>query len=215
VLTGKGYLVLRPNYRGSIGYGDAFMRGIVGGYFLHQPSDIMAGVDFLIAQGIADPDRLIAMGWSAGGTLTNKLITFTDRFKAASVGAGVSNWISIYAQTDQRWYRTIWFNGTPWQRNASVDLYWDNSPVKDAANAKTPTLFVAGDNDTRVPLMQSMEMYRALKANNVPTRLLVAPGEGHQWGSLRHLVFKANSEIEWFEKYAMGRTYAWERPPKP
>jgi dipeptidyl aminopeptidase/acylaminoacyl peptidase len=83
VLTAKGYAVFKPNYRGSTGYGSQFLRGVVGGYFTHQPDDVMTGVDALIKLGIADPDRLVVMGWSAGGHLTNKLITFTDRFKAA------------------------------------------------------------------------------------------------------------------------------------
>ena len=99
------------------------MRDLIGGYFRNQHLDVMAGIDALIARGIADPDRLIAMGWSAGGTLTNKLITFTDRFKAASAGAGVSNWISMYAESDVRANRTMIFGGTPWQKNAPIDLY--------------------------------------------------------------------------------------------
>ena len=97
MLTARGYAVLKPNYRGSTGYGNAFLRDVVGGYFKNMHLDVLAGVDFLIKQGIADPDRLAAMGWSAGGHLTNKLITFTDRFKAASSGAGAANWISMYA----------------------------------------------------------------------------------------------------------------------
>ncbi len=213
VLTAKGYAVLKPNYRGSTGYGNAFLRDLVGGYFKHQPADVMAGVDFLIKQGIADPDRLVAMGWSAGGHLTNKLITSTDRFKAAASGAGVADWTSMYAQTDTRADRLVWFGGTPWQKNAPIDLYWDNSPLKYAANVKTPTLFLVGATDPRVPKEQSIEMYRALKANLVPTKLYIAPGEGHNWFGLHHQLFKMNTELEWFEKYAMGRTYVWEKAP--
>jgi dipeptidyl aminopeptidase/acylaminoacyl peptidase len=213
VLAGKGYAVLRPNYRGSVGYGNAFMRDLVGGYFHHQHLDVMAGVDAMIQRGIADPDRLIAMGWSAGGTLTNKLITYTDRFKAASAGAGVSNWISMYAQSDVRANRTMIFGGTPWQKDAPIDVFWENSPLKYVANVKTPTLFFVGENDTRVPEGQSLEMFRALKANGVPTHLYVAEREAHQWGELRHKLFKANAELEWFEKYAMHRNYVWEKAP--
>jgi dipeptidyl aminopeptidase/acylaminoacyl peptidase len=213
VLAGKGYAVLRPNYRGSIGYGNAFMRDLIGGYFRNQHLDVLAGVDALVARGIADPDRLIAMGWSAGGTLTNKLITFTDRFKAASAGAGVSNWISMYAQTDVRANRTMIFGGTPWQKDAPIDLYWESSPVKYAANATTPTLFFVGEDDTRVPEGQSLEMFRALKSNGVPARLYVAEREGHQWSELRHKLFKANAELDWFEQYVMHRKYVWEKAP--
>ena len=143
-LTARGYVVLKPNYRGSTGYGNAFLRDVVGGYFRNMHLDVVAGVDFLIKQGIADPDRLIAMGWSAGGHLTNKLITFTDRFKAASSGAGAADWISMYAETDVRSNRTIWFGGTPWQKNAPFEVYWAASPLKDAPNVEDPNLVLRG-----------------------------------------------------------------------
>jgi dipeptidyl aminopeptidase/acylaminoacyl peptidase len=215
VLAAKGYAVLRPNYRGSIGYGSAFYRDVTDGYFHNMVPDILAGVDHLVAAGVADPDRLIVMGWSAGGTLVNKLVTVTDRFKAASAGAGVANWISLWAQTDNTAFRLTWFGGTPWQKNAPFDAFWTNSPVKDVSSAKTPTLLFAGDSDIRVPMAQSIEMYRALKSQNVPTRLHIAPREGHTWTDLRHQVFKANAELEWFDRYALGRVYTWEKPPTP
>jgi dipeptidyl aminopeptidase/acylaminoacyl peptidase len=212
-LTGKGYFVLRPNYRGSTGYGTVFFRDIVGGYFHQMTSDVMLGVDALIARGLVDQDRLVLTGWSAGGTLVNKLVTMTDRFKVASSGAGVSNWISLYGQTDNTSFRRTWFGGTPWRKGAPFELFWNNSPIKDVSKVKTPTLFFAGDADVRVPMVQSIEMYRALKSLDVPTRLLIAPGEAHQWGGLRHLLMKANIELEWFEKYANQRAYAWEKAP--
>jgi dipeptidyl aminopeptidase/acylaminoacyl peptidase len=215
VLTAKGYAVLRPNYRGSGGYGSAFYRDVVDGYFHQMTSDVMAGVDHLVQAGVADPDRLVAMGWSAGGTLVNKLVTMTNRFKAGSSGAGIANWTSLYAQTDKTSFRLTWFGGTPWEKNARTDLFWNSSPLKDVANVKTPTLLFAGEGDPRVPMAQSIEMYQALKSNGVATRLYVAPREGHVWTDLRHLLFKANAEIEWFEKYAMGRTYVWEKAPQP
>ncbi|MGB7218893.1 MAG: S9 family peptidase [Vicinamibacterales bacterium] len=213
VLTARGFAVLRPNYRGSAGYGNTFYRDVVGGYFRNMQFDILAGVDALIKRGLADPDRLVLMGWSAGGHLTNKLITMTTRFKAASAGAGASDWTSMYGQTDIRANRSIWFGGTPWQKNAPIATFWNNSPLKDVAAVRTPTLFFVGENDARVPLPQSQEMHRALKTNGVPTHLYVAPREGHQWGELRHLIFKANAELEWFEKYALGRVYTWEKAP--
>jgi len=215
VLAAKGYAVLRPNYRGSTGYGNAFYRDPVGNYFRNMATDVINGVDALVAQGIADPDRLVCMGWSAGGTLVNKLVTMTDRFKAASSGAGIANWISLFAQSEIRSYRIPWFGGTPWQKGAPIDLLWNSSPLKDVANVKTPTLFISGDGDTRVGLPQSVEMYRGLKSHHVPTHLLVGPGEGHNWGGLRHQIEKANRELEWFEKYANGRSYMYEKAPTP
>ncbi len=138
VLAGHGYAVLQPNYRGSTGYGDAFLRDMVGGYFRNSHLDVLAGVDRVIAMGVADPDRLAKMGWSAGGHMTNKIVTFTDRFKAASSGAGAANWVSMYGQSDTRAYRDPWFGGSPWQKDAPIAVFWDHSPLKDVANVKTP-----------------------------------------------------------------------------
>ncbi len=213
VLTAKGYAVLQPNYRGSTGYGDDFLRDMVGHYFRQAHLDVMSGADHVIAMGIADGERMVKMGWSAGGHMTNKIITFTDRFKAASSGAGAVNWISMYAQSDVRTYRTPWFGGTPWQRNAPIDAYWDHSPLKDVWKVKTPTLVLVGQNDPRVPMPQSVELYRALKANGVPTHLYVAPREAHGWRELRHRLFKMNVELDWFERHAMNRSYTWEQVP--
>ena len=214
VLAAKGYAVLQPNYRGSTGYGDEFLRDMVGHYFKNAHTDVLTGVDALIARGIVDPDRMVKMGWSGGGHMTNKIITTTDRFKAASSGAGAANWISMYAQSDVRTYRTPWFGGTPWQKNAPISVYWDNSPLKDIANVKTPTIFLVGQNDVRVPEPQSVEMYRALKSLGVPTHLYVAPREPHGWAELRHVLYKMNVELAWFEKYAMNRPYDWEKAPQ-
>ena len=211
VLTSHGYIVLQPNYRGSTGYGDDFLRDMVGGYYRQSHLDVMAGVDYLIDQGIADPDRLVKMGWSAGGHMTNKIITHTDRFKAASSGAGAVNWIGMYAQSDVRTYRTPWFGGSPWQKDAPIDVYWDHSPLKDISNVTTPTLVMVGRNDLRVPFSQSLELYRALKSLGVPTHLYVAPREPHGWRELRHRLYKINVELEWFAKYALNKEYQWEK----
>jgi dipeptidyl aminopeptidase/acylaminoacyl peptidase len=212
VLTAKGYAVLKPNYRGSTGYGDPFLRDMVGSYFKNAHLDVMAGVDHLIAIGLADPDRLAKMGWSAGGHMTNKIITFTNRFKAAASGAGAANWVSMYAQSDVRTYRTPWFGGTPWQKNAPIDIYWENSPLKYIANVTTPTIFLVGERDVRVPMPQSVEMYRGLKSLGVPTKLYVAPREPHGFGELRHQLYKVNAELAWFEQWVTKRPYTWEKP---
>jgi dipeptidyl aminopeptidase/acylaminoacyl peptidase len=214
VLSAMGYAVLQPNYRGSTGYGDPFLRDMVGSYFKNSHLDVMAGVDHLIKLGIADGDRMAKMGWSGGGHMTNKIITFTTRFKAAASGAGASNWISMYGQSDVRTYRTPWFGGTPWQKNAPIDLYWEHSPLKYAANVTTPTIFLVGEEDVRVPMPQSVEMYRALLSNGVPTHLYVAPREPHGWQELRHELFQVNVHLDWFEKHVTKRTYTWEKAPE-
>ena len=210
VLTGKGYMVLRPNYRGSTGYGDEFLRDMVGNYFKNSHLDVMRGVDYLIDRGLADPDKLVKMGWSAGGHMTNKIITHTDRFKAASSGAGAANWVSMYGQSDVRIYRTPWFGGTPWEKDAPIDVYWEHSPLKDIHKVKTPTLVLVGGEDVRVPPQQSVEMFRALKSNDVPSHLYIAPREPHGWKELRHRLHKINLELDWFAKHALGEAYTWE-----
>jgi dipeptidyl aminopeptidase/acylaminoacyl peptidase len=213
VLAARGYVVLQPNYRGSTGYGDPFLRDMVGSYFKNSHLDVMAGVDHLIAIGLVDGERMAKMGWSGGGHMTNKIITFTNRFKAASSGAGAANWISMYAQSDVRTYRTPWFGGTPWQANAPIDTYWEHSPLKYVSKVTTPTIFLVGDDDPRVPPPQSVEMYRALKSLGVPTHLYRAPREPHVWGELRHELFKVNVELDWFERHVTGRSYTWEKAP--
>ena len=215
VLSGKGWFVFRPNYRGSTGYGNAAFRDVINGYFNNMQHDVLTGVDALVSQGLVDPDRMVLMGWSAGGHLTNKLVTMTTRFKAASSGAGVADWLSMYSQSDTRDNRTPWFGGTPWQKNAPFAMYWNHSPLKDAASVNTPTLFFVGENDARVPVQQSVEMFRALKSHAIPTHLYVAPREGHQWQELRHQIFKANTELAWFSHYALGTSYTAEVAPAP
>jgi dipeptidyl aminopeptidase/acylaminoacyl peptidase len=116
-------------------------------------------------------------------------------------------------QTDAVTRRTFWMGGTPWQKNGPVDLLWAHSPIKDVAKVKTPTLFVAGALDARIPQQQAQEMHRALESNGIPTRLLIAANEGHQWSGLRSLFSKANTELEWLEQYVMNRRYQWEIAP--
>ncbi len=209
----RGWAVLRPNYRGSSGYGNVFYREPVGGYFKNSHLDVLAGVDRVVAMGLADPERVATMGWSAGGHLVNKLITYTTRFKAASSGAGVANWISLYGQSDTHSERDLWLGGTLWQKNAPIQMYWEHSPLKYVTAARTPTLFFIGENDPRVPMAQSVEMNRALRAQGVPSELHIAPNEGHDWTQPAHQLYKMNTEIAWFEKYARNLPYTPETAP--
>ncbi|REJ84966.1 MAG: S9 family peptidase [Acidobacteria bacterium] len=213
LLAAHGWMVLQPNYRGSTGYGDEFLRDMVGSYFNQSHLDVMTGVDALIERGLVDGERMVKMGWSAGGHMTNKIITHTDRFKAASSGAGAINWVSMYGQSDVRIYRTPWFGGTPWEEDAPIQVYWEASPLKEIWKVKTPTLVLVGANDLRVPAAQSIELFRALRSHDVPTHLYMAPRAGHGWRELRHQLFKVNVEMEWFEKWARGREWTWEEAP--
>ncbi len=213
VLTGRGWFVFKPNYRGSTGYGDAFLRNMVGHYFDQAHKDVVAGVDALIERGLVDGERMAKMGWSAGGHMTNKVITFTDRFKAASSGAGAVNWVSMYAQSDVRIYRTPWFGGTPWSADAPIEQYMADSPLFELHKVKTPTIVLVGQNDERVPMPQSVELYQGLKHNGVPTHLYVAPRQGHGWQELQQRLFKANVELDWFYRWVLGQEYEWEKSP--
>lgn len=213
VLAGRGWATLSVNYRGSTGYGEAFHRDMVGNYWRNAHTDVLAGVEHLVGEGIADTDRVVAMGWSAGGHMTNKLITVTDRFKAASSGAGAVDWVSMYGESDTRFNRAPWFGGSPWQEGAPLDAFRKQSPLYEMWKAKTPTLIFVGEEDRRVPRTQSILMARALRDAGVPSHLYIAPGQGHGWSRLDQRLFKINRELEWFERHARGRDYEWQAAP--
>ncbi len=209
VYAGAGYAVLRPNYRGSTGYGEAHKTGIVGNYFEPGYNDIMSGVDHLIATGIADSSKMGVLGWSAGGHWSNWILTHTNRFKAISSGAGTSNWISMYAQSDVQRNRQFYLGDKlPYD---DFDAYWNQSPIKYIRNAKTPTMIHVVDGDPRVPRPQSEELHMALKRIGVPTELFVYPGTTHGIPDPRNQLVKSMSEMAWMDYYVRGtgRRFAW------
>ena len=209
VYAGAGYVVLRPNYRGSTNYGQKHKTDIVGNYFAPGYEDIMTGVDHLIAQGIADPERMGALGWSAGGHWSNWILTQTNRFKAISSGAGTSNWISMYAQSDVQRNRQFYLgNKLPYD---DFDAYWNQSPLKYIKNAKTPTMIHVVEGDPRVPSPQSVELHMALKQLGVPTELFMYPGTTHGIPDPRNQFAKAVSEMAWMDYYVRGKgkKFAW------
>lgn len=212
VLAGQGYGIFLPNHRGGTGYGDEFMRDMVGGYFTNAHHDVMDGIDALIERGLADPDRLIKMGWSAGGHMTNKLITETSRFKAASSGAGASDWLSMYAESDIRHGRTPWFGDAPWSKRAPVKSFRKQSVVQEAWRVTTPTVFHVGGNDVRVPPTQSILLYRGIKAAGVPTELYIAKGEPHNYRKPSHQLFKIQTDLAWFAKHLGAEPYLHQFP---
>jgi dipeptidyl aminopeptidase/acylaminoacyl peptidase len=216
VLAGKGYAVLQPNYRGSTGYGEQFQRAIAGNYWPLAAADIMAGVDTVIARGVAHPDSLGMMGWSAGGHWSNWTLVTTDRFKAISSGAGVANWISLYAQTDVQSTREYYLGGDagrgvpnkPWD---NYDHWWAESPLRYISRAKTPTLLHSGELDERIPMAQNLELYMALKKRGVPTEFFVYPGQPHGLQLPRYQLVKMIAELSWFEHWIRGKPwFTWD-----
>ena len=212
VLAGQGYAVFLPNHRGGTGYGDAFMRAMVGNYFRNAHTDVLSGVDALVANEIADADRLIKMGWSAGGHMTNRLITMTHRFVAASSGAGVADWVSLFGESDRRSGRIPWFGGTPWQENAPLPSYRSQSPVFDAWKVRTPTLFWSGGDDERVPPTQAILMFRAVRDTGTPTALYLGKGEPHNFRQPSHKLFKINRELAWYAEHLGRDAYEADLP---
>jgi dipeptidyl aminopeptidase/acylaminoacyl peptidase len=209
VYAGAGYMVLRPNYRGSTNYGQKFKNDIVGNYFPPGYDDIITGVDHLIAQGLVDGDRMGALGWSAGGHWSNWILVSTDRFKALSSGAGTSNWVSMYAQSDVQRNRQFYLgNKLPYD---DFDAYWNQSPLKYIKKAKTPTMIHVVEGDPRVPSPQSVELHMALKQLGVPTELFMYPGTTHGITDPRNQLVKAVSEMAWMDYYVRGKgkKFSW------
>lgn len=202
IYAAHGFFCLLPNYRGSTNYGEKFKMQIAGDYFRQGYEDIMAGVDYLIQQGMVDENKMGVMGWSAGGHWSNWILTHTNRFKAISSGAGVMNWTSMYAETDTQVVREFYLKGTPYDQ---FQHYWDESPLKYIKNARTPTLIHVVEGDPRVPRPQSEELHMALKRLGVPTEFLVYPGSTHGIPDMRNQMVKMVSEFGWFEKWINGR----------
>jgi dipeptidyl aminopeptidase/acylaminoacyl peptidase len=199
VLAANGFAVLQPNFRGSTGRGLAFAQANRNTWGKGDYEDCMTGVDAMIAGGMADPDRLGAFGWSYGGYMTFWILTQTDRFKAVSPGAGLTNIYSMYSQNDiQRYLRWFYSDKSPWDAR---DLYWDRSPMKYVNNVKTPTMIMHGQVDTRVPIAQAQEFYRALKERNVPVEFVVYPRENHGFTEPRHQMDRVRRYVRFFGKY--------------
>ena len=209
VYAGAGYAVLMPNYRGSTNYGLKHKTDIVGNYFPPGFDDIMTGVDHLVAEGIVDAGRMGVLGWSAGGHWSNWILTHTDRFKAISSGAGTSNWISMYAQSDVQRNRQFYLgNKLPYD---DFDAYWKQSPLQYIRNAKTPTMIHVVEGDPRVPSPQSVELHMALTRIGVPTELFLYPGNTHGIPDPRNQLVKSVSEMAWMDYYVrgIGNKFSW------
>lgn len=194
----RGYAILRPNPRGSSGYGTEFRRANMKDWGVGDYEDIMTGVDHVIAMGVADPNRLGVMGWSYGGYMTSTIITKTERFKAASAGAPVTNLMSFNGTADIPGFIPDYFGGQSWE---IPDVYAKHSAMFNIKGVTTPTLIQQGDADVRVPISQGYELYNALKQQGVPTRMIVLPRQPHGPTEPRMQLAAMQSNLEWFEKY--------------
>lgn len=194
----RGYAILRPNPRGSSGYGTEFRRANIKDWGVGDYEDIMSGVDHVITMGVADPDRLGVMGWSYGGYMTSTIITKTTRFKAASAGAPVTNMMSFNGTADIPSFIPDYFESEFWDK---PEIYAKHSAMFNIKNAKTPTLIQHGDADVRVPISQGYELYNALKRQGVPTRMIVLPRQPHGPTEPKMQLAAMQANLEWFEKY--------------
>ncbi len=195
----QGWLVFRPNYRGSTGYGDNFMLAIAPHLVSGPGRDILSGVDALVKDGSADPNHLAIGGYSYGGYMTNWLITQTTRFRSALTGAGAvehaANWGNDDCTYDDAWY----LGGRPWENPA---MYESEAALFHFDKVRTPTHLVQGGADIRVSYLEGETMERALQSLGIPHTFLVFPGEGHGLGKNPwHGYIKLRDELLWLEKY--------------
>jgi dipeptidyl aminopeptidase/acylaminoacyl peptidase len=198
----RGALVLEPNYRGSAGYGARFRALNVRNLGVGDAWDVISGIDHLVAQGLADNSRVGAMGWSQGGYISAFLATHdSTRFKAISVGAGISDWMTYYVNTDIHPFTRQYLKATPWD---DPEIYRKTSPMTYIKQAKAPTLIQHGENDRRVPIPNAYELYQGLRDMNVPTRLIVYKGFGHGLNKPKAVRAAMEHNLEWFDRYFWG-----------
>ena len=197
----KGALVLRPNYRGSAAYGEAFRSLNVRNLGVGDMWDVISGVGHLVEAGVAHPDSLGAMGWSQGGYISAFLATNTDAFRAISVGAGISDWMTYYVSTDIHPFTRQYLKGTPWD---DPEIYARTSPITTIARATTPTLIQHGEFDRRVPISNAYELYQGLRDRGVETKLIVYKGFRHGINKPKELLAAAWHNWAWFGKHIWG-----------
>jgi dipeptidyl aminopeptidase/acylaminoacyl peptidase len=197
----KGAVVLRVNYRGSAGYGEKFRSLNVRNLGVGDMWDVMSGVDYLNKKGMIDTSRMGAMGWSQGGYISAFLTTNTNAFKAISVGAGISNWITYYVNTDITPFTRQYLQATPW---SDMDIYRKTSPMTAINNASTPTLIQHGEFDKRVPIPNAYELYRGLQDRGVPSKLIVYKGFGHGINKPKERLAAVWHNWLWFNQYVFG-----------
>lgn len=202
----KGCLVLRPNYRGSAGYGEAFRSLNVKNLGVGDMWDVMSGIEYLDKKGMIDKTKMGSMGWSQGGYISAFLTTNTTVFKAISVGAGISNWMTYYVNTDIHPFTRQYLKATPW---SDEGIYQKTSPMTNINLAKTPTLIQHGELDRRVPIANAYELLQGLRDRNVPAELVVYKGFGHGINKPKERLAANWHNWQWFNKYVWGEQVAW------
>ncbi len=208
--AGQGWAVFYPNPRGSTNYGEKFLRANVADWGGGDFKDIQTGVDALISRGVADKDKLAHIGWSYGGYMTAWTISQTNRYKAAMVGAGLTNLWSMYGTNDIPNVLTGYFGGIA--SKETLPLYVNRSAMTHIDNVTTPTLILHGANDERVPVGQAQELYRGLKDRGKPAELVLYPREGHGFTEYYHLQDRLSRIHGWVTSHVIG---AATTPPAP
>lgn len=198
-LLNKDILILEPNYRGSLGKGQSFMALNFDNLGIGDMWDLESAIDHLVAQGFVDKGRIGSMGWSQGGYISAFVAMHSTRFKAASAGAALCSWRMYFSGSDLRQY--ILLSGDPYSNKEMFDR---TAPISAIDKATTPILFQHGENDRRVPITSSMEMYRALKAKGVKTHLIVFPGQGHGFLKPRESYALMVQNYSWFVHHLLG-----------
>lgn len=197
----KGAVILEPNYRGSAGFGADFRKLNYRNLGVGDYWDVISGVDYLIDRGFVDKDRVSSMGWSQGGYISAYITTFSDRFKAVSVGAGISDWVTYYYRTDITPFTIHYLGATPW---ADPEIYKKTSPMTHINKAKTPTLIQHGEFDRRVPTTNAYKLYRGLQDRGVPSKLIIYKGFGHGISKPKENLAVLTHNWRWFNKYIYG-----------
>ncbi|MGH2568903.1 MAG: prolyl oligopeptidase family serine peptidase, partial [Bacteroidota bacterium] len=193
----EGYAILRPNPRGSSGYGAEFRRANISDWGFGDFDDNEAGIEKVVGMGVAHPDSLVICGWSYGGYMTSFTITRTNRFKAASVGAGVTNLMSFVGTADIPSFLPSYFEGEFWDR---MDVYMKHSAMFKVQKISTPTQILHGEKDARVPLSQGQELYIALKRRGVPVEMIVYPRMPHGLQEPKFIADAGKRMIAWFNR---------------
>lgn len=199
----KGFIVLEPNHRGSSGYGNEFLKANYRKLGIANYDDVISGVDKLVDKGIADKERVGVMGWSNGGYISAFCSTFSSRFKAISVGGGITNWSTHYVNTDIPYFIRMYLGNNPWD---DPDIYAKTSPMTYIKSACTPTLIQHGEKDARVPTPNAYELYQGLKDMEVDAELIIFKGMAYSSDQpgMNAAIMKQN--LMWFSHYILGES---------